>query len=70
MAERKQGTVKWFNSSKGFGFIEQEDGEDVFVHFDSIVGEGYKTLAENDKVEFSVTEGPKGLQASEVKVIQ
>lgn len=70
MAERKQGTVKWFNSSKGFGFIEQEGGEDVFVHFDSIVGEGYKTLAENDKVEFSVTQGPKGLQASEVKVIQ
>ena len=70
MAERIQGTVKWFNSSKGFGFIEQEGGDDVFVHFDSIVGEGYKTLAENDKVEFSVTQGPKGLQASEVKVIQ
>jgi len=70
MAERKQGTVKWFNSSKGFGFIEQKGGEDVFVHFDSIVGEGYKTLAENDKVEFSVTQGPKGLQASEVKVIK
>jgi len=69
MAERIQGTVKWFNSSKGFGFIEQEGGDDVFVHFDSIVGEGYKTLQENDKVEFSVTEGPKGLQASEVKVI-
>ena len=69
MAERKQGTVKWFNSSKGFGFIEQEGGDDVFVHFDSIVGEGYKTLNENDKVEFTVTEGPKGLQASEVKVI-
>ena len=70
MADRIQGTVKWFNSSKGFGFIEQEGGDDVFVHFDSIVGEGYKTLAENDKVEFSVTQGPKGLQASEVKVIQ
>ena len=69
MAERTQGTVKWFNSSKGFGFIEQEDGDDVFVHFDSIVGEGYKTLSENDKVEFTVTQGPKGLQASEVKVI-
>ena len=69
MAERIQGTVKWFNSSKGFGFIEQEGGDDVFVHFDSIVGEGYKTLQENDKVEFSVTEGPKGLQASEVKVV-
>jgi CspA family cold shock protein len=70
MADRKQGTVKWFNSSKGFGFIEQEGGDDVFVHFDSIVGDGYKTLNENDKVEFTVTEGPKGLQASEVKVIQ
>jgi CspA family cold shock protein len=70
MAERKQGTVKWFNSSKGFGFIEQEGGDDVFVHFDSIVGDGYKTLNENDKVEFTVTQGPKGLQASEVKVIQ
>jgi cold shock protein len=70
MAERKQGTVKWFNSSKGFGFISQEGGEDVFVHFQSIVGEGYKSLTENQKVEFSVTQGPKGLQASEVKVIK
>ncbi|MCP5062334.1 MAG: cold-shock protein [Ignavibacteriae bacterium] len=69
MAERKEGTVKWFNSSKGFGFIQQESGDDVFVHFDSIVGDGYKSLDENDKVEFSVTEGPKGLQASEVKVM-
>ncbi|PKL83221.1 MAG: cold shock domain protein CspD [Ignavibacteriae bacterium HGW-Ignavibacteriae-3] len=70
MAERKQGAVKWFNSTKGFGFISQEGGEDVFVHFQSIVGDGYKTLNENDKVEFSVTQGPKGLQASEVKVIR
>jgi cold shock protein len=70
MAERKQGTVKWFNSTKGFGFISQEGGEDVFVHFQSIVGEGYKTLNENQKVEFSVTQGPKGLQASDVKVIR
>jgi cold shock protein len=70
MAERKQGTVKWFNSTKGFGFISQEGGEDVFVHFQSIVGEGYKTLNENQKVEFSVTQGPKGLQASDVKVIK
>ncbi|MEW6194213.1 MAG: cold-shock protein [Bacteroidota bacterium] len=70
MAERKQGSVKWFNSTKGFGFISQEGGEDVFVHFQSIVGDGYKTLNENDKVEFSVTKGPKGLQASEVKVIR
>ncbi len=70
MAERKQGSVKWFNSSKGFGFISQKDGEDVFVHFQAIVGEGYKTLNENDKVEFSVTKGPKGLQAAEVKVVR
>ncbi len=70
MAERKIGSVKWFNSSKGYGFISQENGEDVFVHYQSIVGEGYKTLNENDKVEFSVTQGPKGLQASEVKVIR
>jgi CspA family cold shock protein len=69
MAERKQGSVKWFNSTKGFGFISQEGGEDVFVHFQAIVGDGYKTLNENDKVEFSVTQGPKGLQAAEVKKI-
>ena len=69
MAERKQGSVKWFNSTKGFGFIEQESGDDVFVHFQSIVGDGYKSLNENDKVEFDITQGQKGLQASEVKVI-
>lgn len=69
MAERKVGTVKWFNSSKGFGFIKQEGGEDVFVHFQAIVADGYKTLNENDKVEFSITQGPKGLQAADVKVI-
>jgi len=69
MAERKQGSVKWFNSTKGFGFISQEGGEDVFVHFQAITGDGYKTLNENDKVEFSVVQGPKGLQAAEVKKI-
>ena len=69
MAERKEGTVKWFNSSKGFGFIQQESGDDVFVHFQSIIGDGYKSLEENDRVEFSETQGPKGLQAAEVKVI-
>ena len=69
MAERKQGTVKWFNSSKGYGFISQENGEDVFVHFQSIVSDGYKTLNENDRVEFLVSEGQKGPQASDVKVI-
>ena len=69
MAERIQGTVKWFNSSKGYGFISQENGEDVFVHFQSIISDGYKTLNENDKVEFVVTEGQKGPQATEVKVL-
>jgi len=70
MAERKQGSVKWFNSTKGFGFIQQQSGEDVFVHFKSIIGEGYKSLEENDKVEYSITQGSKGLQASEVKLIK
>lgn len=69
MAERKQGSVKWFNSTKGFGFIEQASGDDVFVHFKSIIGDGYKSLEENDRVEYTVTQGAKGLQASEVRVI-
>ena len=69
MSDRKEGTVKWFNSSKGFGFISQESGDDVFVHFQSIVSDGYKTLDEGQRVEFSVTQGQKGLQASDVKVI-
>ncbi|MDF1612826.1 cold-shock protein [Stygiobacter electus] len=69
MAERKVGTVKWFNSSKGFGFITQNNGDDVFVHFQAIQSDGYKSLNENDKVEFTVTQGPKGLQATDVKVI-
>jgi cold shock protein len=63
------GTVKWFNSSKGFGFISRDEGEDVFVHFKAIVGDGYKTLDEGDKVEFQVEQGPKGLQAANVKKI-
>jgi len=70
MSERKVGSVKWFNSTKGFGFISQEGGDDVLVHYQAIVGDGYKTLNENDKVEFSVTQGPKGLQAAEVKVLK
>jgi CspA family cold shock protein len=63
------GTVKWFNSEKGFGFISQDDGgPDVFVHFSAISGSGYRNLEENQKVEFETTQGPKGLQASNVTV--
>lgn len=62
------GTVKWFNDSKGFGFIEQEDGSpDVFVHFSAITGDGFKTLVEGDKVTYNVVKGPKGLQAENVQ---
>lgn len=68
MAERETGTVKWFNSSKGYGFIQRQNGEDVFVHFQSIVGDGYRSLEEGQKVEFTVAKGQKGLQAQEVKV--
>ena len=60
------GTVKWFNETKGFGFIEREDGPDVFVHFSSIQGDGFKTLADGQKVEFNVTDGQKGPQAENV----
>ncbi|MCZ6830868.1 MAG: cold-shock protein [Gammaproteobacteria bacterium] len=60
------GTVKWFNETKGFGFIEQENGPDVFVHFSAIKGDGFKTLAEGQKVEFTVTTGQKGPQAENV----
>ena len=61
------GTVKWFNEAKGFGFIQQEGGEDVFVHYSAISGEGFKTLAEGDRLEFEITRGPKGLQAANVR---
>jgi CspA family cold shock protein len=63
------GTVKWFNDAKGFGFITQEGGEDVFVHHTAIQSQGFRTLAEGQKVEFDVTKGPKGLQASNVRAI-
>ena len=63
------GTVKWFNSEKGFGFIEREDGSDVFVHFSGIAGEGYKTLEEGQKVDFDITEGQRGEQATNVVVM-
>ena len=66
MSERSTGTVKWFNNAKGFGFITRDGGDDVFVHFRSITGEGYKSLNEGQLVEFNLIEGPKGLQAEEV----
>src|SRR5574341_893323 len=64
-----QGQVKWFNDAKGYGFITQEGGEDVFVHFSAIQANGFKSLAEGDKVEFEVTRGPKGLQAANVRKV-
>jgi CspA family cold shock protein len=62
----EKGVVKWFNEAKGYGFIKRESGEDVFVHFKAIVGEGFKTLNEGEQVEFEVERGPKGLQATKV----
>ncbi len=69
MADREIGTVKWFNNEKGFGFIQREQGPDVFVHFRSIQGDGYRTLQEGQRVEFKVTQGAKGAQAEEVTVL-
>ncbi len=69
MAEKETGTVKWFNESKGYGFIARETGDDVFVHFSAIQGEGFRTLEENQRVEFSVEEDPKGLRAANVQVL-
>jgi CspA family cold shock protein len=69
MSDRINGTVKWFNGTKGYGFLEREGGPDVFVHFSAIQGDGFKNLQEGQKVEFTVEQGPKGLQASNVVVI-
>jgi CspA family cold shock protein len=64
------GTVKWFNPDKGYGFISREDGPDVFVHFSAIQGEGFRNLEENQKVEFDITQGPKGAQAANVRLVE
>ena len=69
MSDTITGTVKFFNDTKGFGFIEQESGPDVFVHFSAISGDGFKTLSEGQKVEFTVTQGQKGPQAENVKAL-
>jgi len=66
VAERETGTVKWFNKTKGFGFIEREEGEDIFVHYTAIRGEGFRTLQPNDKVEFTIEDSDKGPQAQDV----
>ena len=69
MSEREQGTVKWFNGDKGYGFISRESGDDVFVHFNAINATGYRTLEEGQKVEFTVTQGAKGPQAEDVNIL-
>jgi len=67
VSEREIGTIKWFSDGKGYGFISREAGEDVFVHYSAITGEGFRTLQEGQQVEFSVEQGPKGLQAVDVR---
>lgn len=69
MEDRVTGTVKWFNADKGFGFITQGEGEDIFVHYSAINGDGFRTLEEDQKVEFTITESEKGLQAQDVDVV-
>ncbi|MFH2011401.1 MAG: cold-shock protein [Pseudomonadota bacterium] len=69
MAERETGTVKWFNSSKGYGFITRDQGTDVFVHYSALRGEGYRSLEEGQRVEFTVGQGEKGPQAQDVEVL-
>jgi CspA family cold shock protein len=70
MSDRKQGSVKWFNSSKGYGFISQEGGDDVFVHFKSINSDGFRSLEEGQKVTFTIGEGQKGPQAQDVEIVK
>lgn len=70
MAERETGTVKWFNSTKGYGFVTRDKGGDVFVHYSSVAGDGYRTLEEGQKVEFTVVDGQKGPQAHELTVVK
>ncbi len=70
MSERETGTVKWFNDKKGFGFIKREDGDDLFVHHNSIETDGFRTLKENEKVEFEVVTTPKGQAAAKVTVVE
>ena len=70
MSERVQGTVKWFNNEKGYGFISQEGGPDLFVHYSEIQGDGYRSLNEGERVEFEITEGRKGQQASAVIIVR
>ena len=69
MNERVSGTIKWFNTSKGFGFIQRADGPDVFVHYSAIQTEGFRNLEEGQQVEFTIEKGPKGLQAASVKIV-
>ncbi len=69
MAERETGAVKWFNANKGYGFITRDEGDDVFVHYSAISGNGYRSLEEGQKVEFTVTEGQKGLQATDITLV-
>jgi len=69
MTDRIQGTVKWFNSGKGYGFIAREGGEDVFVHYSAITGDGFRNLEESQRVEFNIVQGPKGLQAASVTIL-
>lgn len=68
--ERVKGTVKWFNGAKGYGFIQRDDGADVFVHYRGIRGDGYRTLEDGQEVEFDIVESPKGLQAEDVAVVK